>query len=106
MSAMTPHSQLSSSGLTGRSSIPETSMIEAKGCGVLDAPRARGMTAMGGARSCEKRSSPYGRAHIGGGSAHQHRHGAVPLIRRAWTAPNRVWFNGMPDGTVIPGRSV
>jgi predicted ATPase with chaperone activity len=48
MSAMTPHSQLSSSGLTGRSSIPETSAIESISRGVLDAPHARGMTAVGG----------------------------------------------------------
>ena len=37
----TPHSQLSSSGLTGRSSIPETAVIESIGRGVLDA-RMRG----------------------------------------------------------------
>jgi hypothetical protein len=38
------HSQPSSSGLTGRSSIPETSVIEPRGRGVLDTPHARGMT--------------------------------------------------------------
>jgi len=47
-SAKKPHSQLSSSGLTGRSSIPETSAIESTSRGVLDAPHARGMTAVGG----------------------------------------------------------
>jgi hypothetical protein len=33
---------LSSSGLTGRSSIPEAVMIEPRGCGVLDSPPSRG----------------------------------------------------------------
>ncbi len=32
--------------LTGRSSIPETSVIESTSRGVLDAPHARGMTAV------------------------------------------------------------
>jgi hypothetical protein len=40
--------QLSSPGLTGRSSIPETSVIEPRSRGVLDTPLARGMTAVGG----------------------------------------------------------
>ena len=35
---MRTHTQLSSPGLTGRSSIPETAVIESIGCGVLDAP--------------------------------------------------------------------
>jgi hypothetical protein len=36
--------RLSSSGLTGRSSIPEALAIESMGCGVLDSPLSRGMT--------------------------------------------------------------
>ena len=39
------HIQLSSPGLTGRPSIPETSMIEPRSRGVLDPPHARGTTA-------------------------------------------------------------
>ena len=35
-------STLSSSGLTGRPSIPETAMIETRGCGVLDSPAFAG----------------------------------------------------------------
>ena len=35
---------LSSPGLTGRSSIPETSVLEPGSRGVLDAPHSRGMT--------------------------------------------------------------
>ena len=37
-------SKLSSSGLTGRSSIPETPAIESRSRGVLDAPLSRSMT--------------------------------------------------------------
>ena len=44
---------LSSPGLTSRSSIPETAVIEPRGCVVLDSPPARGMTmALGGRRRC------------------------------------------------------
>src|SRR3954452_3314158 len=39
------HLSVSSPGLTGRSSIPETARLESRGCGVLDPPPARGMTA-------------------------------------------------------------
>jgi hypothetical protein len=45
-----PHTQPSSSGLTGRSSIPETSVMESISRGVLDPPHARGMTAVLGRR--------------------------------------------------------
>jgi hypothetical protein len=45
-----PPSQPSSSGLTGRSSIPETSVIDPRKPGVLDAPLSRGMTAVLGRR--------------------------------------------------------
>jgi len=41
--------QPSSPGLTGRSSIPETSVTESRSRGVLDAPPSRGMTSVGGA---------------------------------------------------------
>jgi hypothetical protein len=40
-----PHPPLSSSGSTGRSSIPETAMLESTGHGVLDRPPSRTMTA-------------------------------------------------------------
>ena len=40
--------QSSSPGFTGRSSIPEASVIEPRSRGVLDTPLARGMTAVGG----------------------------------------------------------
>jgi hypothetical protein len=43
-----PHTQPSSSGLTGRSSIPEMSVMESIGRDVLDAPHARSMTAVCG----------------------------------------------------------
>ena len=38
------HSHSSSPGLTGRSSIPETAVLEPRSRGVLDPPHARGMT--------------------------------------------------------------
>jgi hypothetical protein len=47
----TPHSHLSSPGLTGRSSIPETAVLEPRRRGVLDAPHSRGMTVENDARS-------------------------------------------------------
>src|SRR5437879_6555116 len=76
--ASAPHPQLSSSALCaiahwgGRSSIPETAVIESIGRGVLDPPqepviglaegetRWRGTTSVGGARACHarKRSRP------------------------------------------------
>src|SRR5215470_2809417 len=40
-------SQLSSPGLTGRSSIPEAEVIEPSGLGVLDHPLSRVMTPLG-----------------------------------------------------------
>jgi len=36
----------------GQSSIPEAARLEPRGCGVLDAPPARGMTAEFGAAAC------------------------------------------------------
>ena len=51
--------RLSSPGLTGRSSIPETAVIESTGRGVLDPPHSRGMTS----RECGgegKFASPIG----------------------------------------------
>src|SRR6266436_8239610 len=54
------------SGMTGRSSIPEAVVIEPRSLGVLDAPHARGMTAVGDANlrsrgtkcpSCWKRTA-------------------------------------------------
>ena len=56
----------SSPGLTGRPSIPEALVLEPRGRGVLDAPHARGMTAVGDANlrsrgtkcpSCWKRTA-------------------------------------------------
>ena len=49
-----PRFHLSSPGLTGRPSIPEASVIEPKGRGVLDTPLARGMTVEGGAAACPR----------------------------------------------------
>jgi len=62
-----PHPQSSSPGLTGRSSIPETSVIEPRGRGVLDTPHARGMTVVSGGehrilpslRGAKRRSNPF-----------------------------------------------
>src|SRR5258707_638824 len=47
VNANAPHSQSSSPGLTGRPSIPQASVIEPRGRGVLDTPHARSMTAVG-----------------------------------------------------------
>src|SRR5262245_14462963 len=52
--------QMSSPGLTGRPSIPETSAIEPMGRGVLDTPHARGMTG-----ECEARVAPSQLPRIG-----------------------------------------
>ena len=58
----TPRSQPSSPGLTGRTSIPETSAMESRSRSVLDTPHARGMTMkkrhlqLGFCRHCEDRS--------------------------------------------------
>ena len=51
MAGTAPHPRLSSSGLTGRSSIPEVLVIERTTRGVLDAPLARSMTAVDGAQA-------------------------------------------------------
>ena len=52
------HPQLSSPGLTGRSSIPETAVFSPRSRGVLDTPPARGMTSIAAslsyARHCER----------------------------------------------------
>ncbi len=50
--------QLSSSGSTGRSSIPEASAMESRGRSVLDTPHPRGMTNLYGATGCAKRRTP------------------------------------------------
>src|ERR1700694_2613106 len=49
--------KLSSSGLTGRPSIPETSVIEPRGRGVLDPPPSRGMTVENVERSAHTKHS-------------------------------------------------
>ncbi len=56
------HSHSSSPGLTGRSSIPETAVLEPRSRGVLDPPHARGMTVSAWCLRCHfKHDSAFSR---------------------------------------------
>jgi hypothetical protein len=53
-----PRSQPSSPGSTGRSSIPETAVMESRGRGVLDTAHARGMTTVARSEATKQSTLP------------------------------------------------
>src|SRR3981189_483948 len=74
-----PHSQSSSPGLTGRSSIPKTPVMESKGRGVLDASKCCGGPALSEVDACcvaDANARQQGKAG-GGGASWTHEGGSV-----------------------------